>query len=89
MYQDLASGKLPFHRQKWKRIPEGMVFPADEKSSEASFQFTVNQNFKSSDYVLFSFSHPYTFSDLLSSVQEVEQKCLENEHIHFECNELA
>ena len=66
-----------------------MVLSDDPSSSEASFEFTVNKNFKHSDYVLFSYSHPYTFSDMLTAVQEVEQKCLENEDIHFECQELV
>lgn len=67
-FQDLASGKLPFHRQKWKRVPGGMQLPESEDSCEASFEFTISHNFKSSDYVLFSYSHPYTFTDMLSSV---------------------
>lgn len=89
VYQDLVSGKLPFHRQKWKRVPGNMTFPDNFGSCEASFQFLVNQNLKSSDYVLFAYAHPYTYNDLLASVQEVEQKCLENEDVYYECTELA
>ena len=67
-----------------------MKFPDDEESnSEANFNFTVNPNLKSSDYVFFAFSHPYTYTDMLSSVQEVEQKCLQNENVHFEVSELT
>lgn len=52
-----------------------MRFPEDEGSSEASFQFALNPNFKSTDYILFAYSHPYTYGDMLSCVAEVELKC--------------
>jgi hypothetical protein len=47
-------------------------FPPYGEPGEVAFQFTVSQNFKSSDYLLFSYSHPYTFNDMVSSVQEIE-----------------
>lgn len=67
-YHDLVAGKVPFHRQKWKRVPGGVKFPDQDVNPEATFQFTLSPNFKSTDYVFFAYSHPYTYNDMKSSI---------------------
>lgn len=75
-YQKLVKGKLPFYRQKWKRINYAdLIYEKGEDGLEATFSYSLKTSFAKSDHILFAYIYPYTFQDSLLSIQEVEKKC--------------
>lgn len=50
---------------------------------------TLGKEVKKTDFVFVAYSYPYTFNDVIYSINEAQEKCLENDLVHFECRELV
>lgn len=88
-YIGLMNGEIPFFRQPWKRITSEVEYIKGEEGLEVIFEHCVSPTFTNTDHVFFAYIYPYTFSDMLYSIREVEYKCKQNEKVFFECKELV
>ena len=60
-YLKLTRGKLPFYRQKWKRVPGEIDYSKGEEGLEAIFHYMLKSNFKKDDHVFLAYIYPYTY----------------------------
>lgn len=83
-YLKLIKGDLPFYRQKWKRVPGEVDFCKGEEGLEAIFHFNVKSSIKPDHHIFFSYTYPYTYNDMIYSMNEINAKAVTHEMIHFE-----
>lgn len=48
-----------------------------------SFEYTLPNDFKKTDYILFAFVHPFTLTDIQLSVANFEAKCIAQKGVYF------
>ena len=72
------------YRYKWKRIPGDIDYCKGEEGLEAIFHFNVKSSTKPENHILFSYTYPYTFNDMIYSMKEVQDKASTNKLIYYD-----
>jgi len=83
-FKDLTSGKKPFFREKWERLPGPIDYQQNENGLEAIFHYDIKENVQSTDYILFAYTYPYNYNDCEWAINEFESKMKAAEKMHFE-----
>lgn len=84
-YIKLTKGKLPFYRQKWKRISDKEIeYFKGEDGLELIFSHNLSSKFQKSDHIFFAYIYPFTYQDSILSMNEIEHKCSKNDKIFFQ-----
>ena len=61
-----------------------MDYCKGEEGLEAIFHFNVKSSMKPDHHIFFSYTYPYTFNDMVLSMQEVKDKAATNELIYYD-----
>jgi hypothetical protein len=88
-YQEVAAGRISLQAQPWKHLKCEVVYKQAHEGLAMSFELTLDPDFQATDYVLFSFVHPYTRQDIDLSMAEFEQKCSSKPEVYFHSEVLC
>ena len=79
----MQRGQVPVFSQRWQRIPSDVTFRRAREGINLAWEFTLKENFRTTDHVLFAYSHPFTRTDIERSIVEFEGKCRRHESLIY------
>ena len=65
-------------------MPGEVDYCKGEEGLEAIFHFNVKSSIKPDHHIFFSYTYPYTFNDMIYSMNEINAKAASHEMIYFE-----